>query len=350
MIADSRAAVRFLQIAFDPTDWVALLLKSYATGDVLQRIGPVSRFMQPSIHRWLRAMNARSYNVYVTVNALATNARDRTKGSVAHIRHVFLEADANGAGILASIHAANDLPTPSYVLTSSLDHVHVFWRAVGHEIAAIERLQKHLATRLGTDVAATACSQTTRVPGYRNRKYDPAPLVTSEYWNTLHRFKPEAFPAPPAVVESERPVNSGPSAATERVPSTASAGISPTSNRRSPAPMATCIRSASAAESSAVSILRTRKRWTCCANGTDAASRRGPTASSKPRSQTPHATAASHEERSCSRASGTSLLNQGVSEVKGVRLVVMSAPLTSPIAPADLRRVHGAFSPSCQGT
>ena len=204
MIADSEAAVRFLQIAFDPTDWVALLLKSYATGDVLQRVGPVSRFMQPSIHRWLRAMNARGYNVYVTVNALAANARNRTKTSVAHIRHVFLEADADGVAILASIDAADDLPSPSYVLTSSPDHVHIFWRAVGHETAAIERLQKHLALRLGT--AATACSQTTRLPGYRNRKYDRSPLVTIQYRNTLHRFTPEAFPAPPPLVESDRPV------------------------------------------------------------------------------------------------------------------------------------------------
>src|SRR4051812_2190154 len=207
MIADSAAAIRFLQVAFDPTDWVALLLKSYATGDVLQRVGPVSRFMEPSIHRWLRAINARGYNVYVTVNALAANARNRTKGSIAHIRHVFLEADANGAAILASINAAGDLPSPSYVLTSSADHVHVFWRAAGHEIAAVERLQKHLAIRLGTDVAATACSQTTRLPGYRNRKYDPAPLVTIEYRNTLDGFTPAAFPAPPPVVESQRPVS-----------------------------------------------------------------------------------------------------------------------------------------------
>ena len=204
MIADSQAGIRFLQIAFESTDWIALLLKSYGTGDVLQRVGPVSRFMEPSIHRWLRAMNARGYNVYVTVNALAPSARNRTKSSVAYIRHVFLEADGNGAAILAAIAAADDLPSPSYVLTSSPDHVHVFWRATGHEIGAVERLQKHLATRLGTDIAATACSQTTRLPGYRNRKYEPAPLVTVQYPNAVSQFGPEAFPPLPPVVEPER--------------------------------------------------------------------------------------------------------------------------------------------------
>ena len=113
MIADSDAAVRFLQIAFEPTDWVALLLKSYATGDVVQRVGPLSRFIQPSLHRWLRAMNARGYNVYVSVNALVEGARNRTKTSIASVRHVFVEADGDGAAILKSIDSAADLPSPS---------------------------------------------------------------------------------------------------------------------------------------------------------------------------------------------------------------------------------------------
>lgn len=197
MVVDSEAAVRFLQVAFEPTDWVALLLKSYATGDVVQRVGPVSRFIRPSIHGWLRAMNARRYNVYVSVNALGPGARDRTKTSVACIRHVFLEADGNGTALLNAIAAADDLPPPSYVLTSSPDHVHVFWRAAAHDRAAVERLQKYLAIRLGTDVAATACSQTTRLPGYRNRKYEPSPLVTIAYHDAARRLTPDRFPVAP---------------------------------------------------------------------------------------------------------------------------------------------------------
>ena len=199
MIADSDAAVRFLQVAFEPTDWVALLLKSYATGDVVQRVGPLSRLIQPSLHRWLRAMNARGYNVYVSVNALAEGARNRTKTSIASVRHVFVEADGDGAAILKSIDVADDLPSPSYALTSSPDHVHVFWRAESFDNVMVERLQKHLAARLGTDTAATSCSQTTRLPGYRNRKYAVSPLVTVEYRDVFRRFTPETFPAAPVL-------------------------------------------------------------------------------------------------------------------------------------------------------
>ena len=210
MVVDSEAAVRFLHIAFEPTDWIAVFLKSYATGDVVQRVGPVSRFLRPNIHSWLRAMNARGYNVYVSVNALAAGARNRTKTSVACVRHVFLEADAHGAAILTAIGAADDLPPPSYVLTSSPDHVHVFWRAAAHDCAAVERLQKHPATRFGTDVAATACSQTTRLPGYRNRKYEPSPLVTIAYRDTSRRLALDAFPVAPGPSTTAPPTGASP--------------------------------------------------------------------------------------------------------------------------------------------
>ena len=45
--------------------------------------------------------------------------------------------------------------------------------------------------------AATSCSQTTRLPGYRNRKYAISPLVTVEYRDAFRRFAPNAFPATP---------------------------------------------------------------------------------------------------------------------------------------------------------
>jgi hypothetical protein len=38
---DSEAAVRFLRLAYTPADWVAVFLKSYDSGRVTQRVGPV---------------------------------------------------------------------------------------------------------------------------------------------------------------------------------------------------------------------------------------------------------------------------------------------------------------------
>jgi hypothetical protein len=45
-----------------------------------------------------------------------------------------------------------------------------------------------------TDPAATACSQTTRLPGFRNHKYTLSPLVTIEYRETNHACGPADFP------------------------------------------------------------------------------------------------------------------------------------------------------------
>lgn len=65
MRADSDAAIQFIETAYEPTDWIALLLKSYETGRTAQRVGPRELFVRPTIHAWLRAMNARRYNIYV---------------------------------------------------------------------------------------------------------------------------------------------------------------------------------------------------------------------------------------------------------------------------------------------
>src|SRR5215211_3646461 len=69
--ADRHAPIRFLQTLFEPTDWVAIFLKSYERSTVAQRVGPVSWVQTERFQRWLRAMNAGRYNVFVSVNTMA---------------------------------------------------------------------------------------------------------------------------------------------------------------------------------------------------------------------------------------------------------------------------------------
>ena len=64
MVVDSAAAIQFLRTAFEPDDWIAVFLKSYETGGVVQRVGPVSLFLEPRLHAWLRAMNARRFMMF----------------------------------------------------------------------------------------------------------------------------------------------------------------------------------------------------------------------------------------------------------------------------------------------
>lgn len=197
---DRTAPLQFLRTGYDRDDWVAVLLKRYDTGEVVQRVGPTTLFQQPNVQAWLRLMNARHFNVYVSVNAIAPGRRSRTRDAIRAIRHVFVEVDHDGRGVLATINARRDLPTPSYVLHSSPDRVHVFWRATGFTKPAAEQLQQYLARELGADPAATPCSQTTRLPGFLNYKYAPPALVRAKYGRVTRVYMPTDFPMPPARV------------------------------------------------------------------------------------------------------------------------------------------------------
>ena len=198
MLNTSRdVAPRFLRTVFEAKDWVAVFLKAYNTGRVCQRVAPVAMFAEPRWQTWLRVMNAHRFNVYVSVNAMTPGRHERTKDAVHAVRHVFLDADHHGPAVLQSIAVRRDLPPPSSVIHSSPGRMHVLWRVRGFSPDRVEGLQKHLARELGTDRAATACSQTTRIPGFLNWKYAPPVVVTVEYRGASALFEPGDFPSPP---------------------------------------------------------------------------------------------------------------------------------------------------------
>src|SRR6266545_6463717 len=102
---DRDAPVRFLRTVFDPTDWVAIFLKSYQSSGVAQRVAPVSWVQTERAQRWLRAMNVRKFNVFVSVNAIASGRRSRTRDAVGAVRHLFLDADHDGCALLSCVKA-----------------------------------------------------------------------------------------------------------------------------------------------------------------------------------------------------------------------------------------------------
>jgi hypothetical protein len=160
--------------------------------------------LDPRVHTWLRFMNAKRYSVFVSINAIRPGTRARTKHAIGAIRHMFLDADRDAPQLLATIATRRDLPPPSYVVHSSPGRIHVLWRVTSFTSSRAEHLQRHLVRELGTDLAATPCSQTTRLPGYRNYKHGPsAPIVTVDY-GMLDRYKATDFPTPSAAVN--RPV------------------------------------------------------------------------------------------------------------------------------------------------
>src|ERR1700681_1560544 len=193
---DRSAPLRFLRTAYQPDDWVAVFLKSYETGRFVQRVGPLPMVVTPRFQAWLRSQNARRYTVYIGVNSIAPGRRSRTREAIGAIRHVFLEADHDGPQMLATLAGRRDLPPPSYVLHSSPNRLHVFWRVTGLTTELVEALQKALARDLGTDLAATPASQMPRLPGFFNHKYTPPHLLTIEYASTEQIYGPTDFPVP----------------------------------------------------------------------------------------------------------------------------------------------------------
>jgi len=194
MAIDLEAPLRFLHTAFRPDDWIAVLLKSHDTGGSAQRVGPMSLIASPRFQAWLRAENARRFSVFVSVNAIRPQRKARTRDAIGDIRHVFLDADRDGPGVLAAIQARPDLPPPSFVVHTSPNRLHVLWRATGFAKDDVEVLQKRLAVELGTDKVATSCAQVTRMPGFFNHKYRPGSMVVVEYAPGRRVFNPCDFP------------------------------------------------------------------------------------------------------------------------------------------------------------
>ena len=124
---DRDAPVRFIRTAFETGDSIGVLLKIYRTGQVVQRIVPAATAASDRFQAWLRHMNARGWNVYVSVNAYRPG-RSRARDAVSTVRHLFLEEDRDGPGLLAALSTRADLPPASYVLHSSPGRMHVLWR------------------------------------------------------------------------------------------------------------------------------------------------------------------------------------------------------------------------------
>ena len=192
-LIDRMAPLRFLRTAFEPADWVAVFLKNYRTGQTVQRVVPIESALLPPFQRWLRHQNANRWNVYVSVNAIRPG-RSRSRNAVIGIRHIFLEEDVDGPGLLAALTTRPDLPPPSYVLHSSPARLHMFWRVAGFDVVNIEQIQKRLAIELRTDSAATSCAQMTRLPGFANHKREIPSAVTIEYLRPRTVFAPNDFP------------------------------------------------------------------------------------------------------------------------------------------------------------
>jgi hypothetical protein len=174
-------AVRFLSRCFAPDETIALLLRRQTANAPMQRVIRLERVMEVRYMAWLSYENNSGSNIYVAANPLHPGSRKRTKESIASVRHLYLDIDTDGDARLAALRASELVPPPTSILSTSPGKYQVLWRAEGFDFVRQEQMLKLLAISYGGDAACTDCNRVLRIPGFLNRKYDPAYRVKVEY-------------------------------------------------------------------------------------------------------------------------------------------------------------------------
>ncbi len=178
----SQIAASFLRRCFAPEETIAVLLRGENGAAPMQRVVRLEQALETRYMAWLSYENQHGRNnVYVAANPLLPGSRRRTKESIASVRHLYIDIDTDGDARLAALRASELVPSPTSILSTSQGKYQVLWRVEGFDFACQEQMLKLLAIAFGGDPACTDCNRVLRVPGFLNRKYDPACRVTVEY-------------------------------------------------------------------------------------------------------------------------------------------------------------------------
>jgi hypothetical protein len=178
---NTKFAAEFLTRCFAPGETVAILLRRDNPASTTQRIVTLEQVLSLRYLAWLRYENHSGANVYVGANPLRPGSRKRTKESIGVVRHLYLDIDVDGENRIAALRESENVPIPSAILSTSPSKYQVLWRVEGFDFDQQENTLKLLAIVFGGDSACTDRNRVLRLPGFDNRKYDPAHPVTVEY-------------------------------------------------------------------------------------------------------------------------------------------------------------------------
>lgn len=190
-------ATKYIRDNFEEQDRLAVVLIDRNNGSVQQRLLSAGDIIKERFQSYLRASNASGKDVYISMNALSSQAQGRTKSDVDQIRHVYLDIDTGGRRALDAVLNRQDVPKPHHVLNTSPDKFQVVWRVSGFEKDQAEQLLHKMAAAHNADPAATDCSRVLRIPGFRNCKYK-TPFYVKEIEvpaNNARAYNPADFPA-----------------------------------------------------------------------------------------------------------------------------------------------------------
>jgi hypothetical protein len=198
-------AREFLARCFIPGETIAVLLRKEKPVAVTQRIVRLEQALSLRYLAWLRYENQNGANVYVAANPLRVGSRKRTKDRIAEVRHLYIDIDVNGEERIAALRASDAVPVPTVILSTSPNKYQVLWKVEGFNFDHQEETLKLLTIAFGGDPACTDRNRVLRVPGFHNRKYDPAHTVAVEYLSDAS-YHPDDFRLiGPAVVSVPTP-------------------------------------------------------------------------------------------------------------------------------------------------
>ena len=171
------SAPQYVLALHQPEDRVAVLVRNRVREQTMQRILSAEDIASPSFQDWLKQQNDAGADIFLGMNPLRASSFARTKECIREIRHVYLDLDEDAAASLGAIRTDGSTPVPNFVLDTSSEKNQVIWRVDGLDREQAESLLRSLATQFFGDSAATDISRVLRMPGFANRKYNPAFLV-----------------------------------------------------------------------------------------------------------------------------------------------------------------------------
>ena len=178
---NTQTAYEFLTRCFQSGETIAVLLRKENSASTTQRIIRLEQALASRYLAWLRYENHNGANVYVAANPLLPGSRKRTKECIAEVRHLYIDIDVDGEERIAALRASDAVPVPSTILSTSPGKYQALWKVEGFDFDQQENALKSLVIAFGGDSACTDRNRVLRVPGFLNRKYEPAHPVSVEY-------------------------------------------------------------------------------------------------------------------------------------------------------------------------
>ena len=202
---NTQTAHEFLTRCFQPGETIAVLLRKENPASTTQRIVRLEQALALRYLAWLRYENHNGANVYIAANPLLPGSRKRTKDCIAEVRHLYIDIDVHGEERIAALRASDAVPVPNTILSTSPGKYQALWKVEGFDFDQQENALKLLVIAFGGDSACTDRNRVLRVPGFLNRKYEPAHPVSVEYPSDSN-YRPTDFRLDDSVLDCALPL------------------------------------------------------------------------------------------------------------------------------------------------